>query len=135
MTGRPWWRRHNWMRSGFLADGVFKLAVAIAYLAATSLAAEAIPVGGWLVLVAAGVMVASGVAEVAFALRRATRSHVPPLVMFDTGWVVVTVVALVLAGRGAEGLAWQLWFGYQAVAAPVVALIFALAVRRPAAAV
>ena len=123
-------QRYDWLRLGFLADGVFKLIVAIGYLVVASVAVAALQVDLWLVVATATAMAASAVAEVVFAVRRATRSHVPHLMVFDSGWLVVTVVAILLAGRGIDAVPGQLWFGYQLLAAPVVAVLFLMGARR-----
>jgi hypothetical protein len=126
-SARP--RRVSWLRFGFLADGVFKLLVAATYVVLLQTLTGALGVASWLLVATAALVGASGVAEIAFALRCGAGSHTRYLVAYDSGWVAATGVAALLAFYGVAG-AGELWLGYQLLASPLVAVLFALGARR-----
>lgn len=116
MTGRG----PGLLRIGFLTDGVFKLLVAAAYLAARPLLGTLLDVPAWVLVLTAVAVALSGVAETVFALSSGAGTHIRFLVGYDSGWVLVTVLA-VLLGPGAGG--W-IWLFYQVVASALMALAF-----------
>jgi hypothetical protein len=122
-------RRVSRLRFGFFADGVFKLLVAATYVVLLQPLTSALDVELWLLVATAALVGASGVAEIAFALRSGAGSHTRYLVAYDSGWVAVTVVAAFLVFDGAPG-AGALWLAYQVLASPLVAVMFVLGARR-----
>ncbi|GAA1712765.1 hypothetical protein GCM10009809_06110 [Isoptericola hypogeus] len=116
------------VRLGFLADGVWKALVGVAMLALLRALVDELGAPGWLLGVTAAAVLASAAAEAAYAVRNGAGTHTKYLVAYDSGWVLVSVLALVLA-RSDVGLAWVLWLGYQLVAAPLLAVIFARGAR------
>jgi len=122
----------GFLRAGFLADGAWKILVGIAMLVLRGVLVERYDAPSPLLVVTAVVVMACGLAEALYAVRDGAGSRVPLLIAYDSGWVLVSVVALLLA-RTAAGPAWRLWLGYQLVVAIVVGTLFALACRkRPA---
>lgn len=121
-------RPPRWLRAGFLADGCFKLAVAGGYAVFGSPLADLLQTPGWLLGTTAALVGASGIAETVFAVRRGTRSHVGVLAGYDGGWVLVSVIALLVGGAGGG----HLWLGYQAIGSAVLAAIFTHGARRTA---
>lgn len=119
-------RPPRWLRAGFLADGCFKLLVAGGYVAFGSQLADLLQTSGWLVGTTAALVGASGIAETVFAVRRGTRSHVGVLAGYDGGWVLVSAVALLVAGSGGGGL----WLGYQVIGSAALTAIFARGARQ-----
>lgn len=112
------------LRLGFLPDGVWKALVGAAMLALAGVLAESgAPV--WLLLVAAAAVLVSAVAEIAYAVRGGAATHTRHLVVYDAAWVLVSVAAVLLAPVAGSATAWVLWLGFQALAAPVVAVLFA----------
>lgn len=129
-TGNP----PRWLRAGFLADGCFKVLVAGGYAAFGSRLADLLQAPPGLIGATAALVGASGIAEIVFAVRRGTRSHVGVLAGYDGGWVLVSGIALLAAGSSAAGSQWigYLWFGYQALGSAVLTAVFARGARRSA---
>lgn len=115
------------LRLGFLADGLFKLLVAVFYLGWSTLVSDLLGVPGWVPVLAALMVALSAAAEIRYALVDGAGTHTMLLVLYDGSWVLATLLALVL-GAGAGG--W-VWLGFQAIASPVLAVLFLR--RRPAA--
>ncbi|TGD12965.1 MULTISPECIES: hypothetical protein [Brevibacterium] len=116
-------KRRQILRVGFFADGVFKAIVALAMLVLYEPLTENQGVPGWLFLLTVVAVVSSAVAEIAYAVRNGAGRLTKHLLAYDAGWILVTIGALLLALRfGVPG--WTLWFGYQLVASPIVAMVF-----------
>ena len=126
-TTRP--RRVNWLRVGFLSDGVFKLLVAATYVVLLQPLTGALDVAPWLAGATGALVGASGVAEMVFAVRSGAGSHTRYLVAYDGGWVAATGVAALLASNGVAGWG-TLWLAYQLLASSLVGVVFALGARR-----
>ena len=117
------------LRIGFLADGVWKFLVGIAMLVMSGLMVEEFGAPAWLLAFTAIVVVACAAAEMLYAVRSAARTHTKYLVAYDFGWVLTTILS-VLPMRMSPNLAWTLWLGFQALAAPIVGVVFARAAHR-----
>ncbi|MGO1971900.1 MAG: hypothetical protein ACTH2Q_02975 [Propionibacteriaceae bacterium] len=122
-TGNP----PRWLRAGFLADGCFKVLVAGGYAVFGSRLADLLQAPPGLIGATAAPVGASGIAEIVFAVRRGTRSHVGLLAGYDGGWVLVSGITWLVAGSGAAG---ALWFGYQAIGSTVLTAVFVRGARR-----
>lgn len=108
------------LRIGFLADGIFKLLVAAAYLVVQPILSDLLGVPAWVLVLSAVAVSLSGVAEIVFSLTSGDGTHTRFLVAYDSAWVLATVLA-VLLGSGAGG--W-IWLFYQVVASSLMALAF-----------
>ena len=113
----------NLLRIGFFADGVFKAAVAVAMLVLFALTTDNLGAPGRLLLVTAFAVSASAVAEISFAVRNGSGTHTKYLVVYDAGWILVSVVVLVLPLQ-CSGYGSVLWLSYQLILSPVVAVLF-----------
>lgn len=111
------------LRFGFGADGVFKVLVAIAYGIGAGWFSEVLDLPLWLLALTAGLVLLSGLAELTFAIRRGAGSHTPVLIAYDSGWVLVTLLVLLLASWGFAH-AGTLWFGYQGIGSSVLTVLF-----------
>ncbi|MGW5360756.1 hypothetical protein [Actinopolymorpha pittospori] len=122
----------RWLRWGLLADGLFKILVGAAYLLLLPLVSRELGAPGWLVLVAAVLVLLSGLAEALFALHRDPRRHIRYLIAYDSGWALVTVFCLLLAlaGFGGGGLAGSAWLAVQALGSAVLAAVFLAGIHR-----
>lgn len=121
-------RSRRWLYIGYLADGLFKVALALVYAWAVVPIGRMLGTAEPLILLSAVMLLLSGVAEIAFAKRRAAAPHVWLLVGYDSAWLMVTALALILAGQdGSAG--GELWFGFQAVGSSVLAIAFAIGAR------
>lgn len=125
MTGGTETGVARWLRIGFLADGCFKLLVAIGYVATLPLLTDVLAVGGWLIMITGALVAVSGVAEIIFAVRSGSGSHTRFLIAYDSGWMIISIVAIILAINGVS-TAGAIWLGYQVLAAPIIAAVFAL---------
>lgn len=117
------------LRVGFMADGIWKALVGISMLVFFPFLVDELRAPGLLLGVTSIAVLASAIAELAYAARSGARSHVKHLIAYDSAWVLVSVAALTVAASNAD-LAWMLWLGYQVVAAPVVALVFGAGARK-----
>lgn len=108
------------LRIGFLADGLFKLLVAVLYLGWSTMFSDLLGVPGWLPVLAALMVALSAAAEIRYALTDGAGTHTMLLVVYDGTWLLATLFALVL-GAGAGG--W-VWLGFQGIASPVLAALF-----------
>ena len=117
------------LRVGFMADGIWKALVGISMLVFAPVLVDELRAPGLLLGLTSIAVLASAIAELAYAARSGARSHVKHLIAYDSAWVLASVAALAAAASNAD-LAWMLWLGYQVVAAPVVALVFGVAARR-----
>ncbi|WP_051662428.1 MULTISPECIES: hypothetical protein [unclassified Microbacterium] len=122
-------RRVSWLRVGFLADGVFKLLVASIYVVLLQVMTDFLDAPPWLLVATAALVATSGIAEITFALRSGAGSHTRYLVAYDSGWVIVTFIAALLAFNDVLG-AGTFWLAYQLLASPLVAAVFAFGARR-----
>ena len=113
---------------GYLADGLFKMALAGGYALAAAPIGQRLGVDVPLILITAGVLLLSGLAEIAFARRRATAQYVWYLVGYDSGWLVVTALALIVARQGSAA-GGELWFAYQALGSAALATAFVIGAR------
>ncbi len=129
ITGGTRARSVNWLRFGFLGDGCFKLLVAATYVALLPPLADVLGADRWLLIATAALVAASGVAEIAFAVRSGAGSHTRYLIAYDSGWVAATVAATLLAANGVA-VAGTLWLVFQLLASPLVAAVFAFGARR-----
>lgn len=121
-------RGSRWLSVGYLADGLFKVAVAAGYALASAPIGRLLGVDVPLILLTAGVVLLSGLAEIAFARRRAAPSYIWYLAGYDSGWLLITVLAFVLSGQDWPA-AGELWFTYQLVGSLVLAPAFAIGAR------
>lgn len=121
-------RSRRWLYIGYLADGLFKVALALAYTLAVAPIGRMLGAAEPLILLSAVMLLLSGVAEIAFARRRAAAPQVWLLVGYDSAWLLVTALALILAGQGGSA-GGELWFGFQAVGSVVLAIAFAIGSR------
>lgn len=118
----------RWLAVGYLADGIFKAVLAAGYALAAAPIGRLLGVDVPLILITAGILLLSGVAEIVFARHRPIRPYVWYLVGYDSGWLALTVLALILAGQGSSA-GGELWFAYQALGSAVLATAFAIGAR------
>jgi hypothetical protein len=105
---------------GFVAYGMVKILIALVYVIAASPVSRQLGVPAWMVAVGGAFLLIAGLAVIRNAGNRPVRTCVGFLASYDAGWLLATVVALVLArlGSGAGG---EVWISYQAIAATALA--------------
>lgn len=116
------------LRIGYIFDGVFKALVSLATLMLFPLLVGDWGATAWLLCPTSVAVLASALAEFAYGMRVARASHIKYLVAYDAGWVLASIGAVLLVVSGSSH-AWDLWFGYQLVFSPVIAVIFGLGAR------
>lgn len=130
MNGRNIARGSRAIRVGTLADGGFKLVLAAAYAVFAVPFSAWLDTPQWLVLVTALLLAASAIAEI-FASRHARRRHVFFLMTYDTTWLVLSIVAFLMARSGFQGWGWT-WLLFQAFASAALAVLFGIRDRQSA---
>lgn len=114
------------MKFGFVADGVFKLLVAVALCAFLPAVESFLLAPRWLAITAIVLLFLSAATEISYGARRGEKRYVKYLAIFDSLWVVSTILALV--GSPAAGL---VWFGYTALGSLAIAIVFTTGANGP----
>lgn len=118
------------MRFGFVADGVFKLLVAVAFVVFMPALEEFFVSPRWLVIVAAVLLFLSAATEISFGVRKGEKRYVRHLAIFDGLWIIAAVVGIVLAFAGSVA-AGYVWFGYTGSASLFLAVVFTTGANGP----
>ncbi|MDN6605666.1 hypothetical protein [Brevibacterium sp.] len=99
------------MKFGFVADGVFKLLVAVALCAFLPAVESFLIAPRWLAIAAAVLLFLSAATEISYGVRQGEKSYVKYLAIFDALWVVSTIVAIIFA-LAESPAAGYVWLGY-----------------------
>lgn len=110
------------MRLGIIGDGVFKIVLAAAYVMAALPLGGLLGVAAWLMITTGALVLTCGMTEIWYAGIRPARTYLRFLALYDTGWVLATLAALLMARQAGTG-GGETWMGYQAVAAMVLAIL------------
>lgn len=109
-------------RLGIVGDGVFKILLGAVYVIAASPVGHLLGVAVWLVITAGALVLMCGTAEIRYVGIRPAGMYLRLQAGYDTGWVLATLAALLVAWQGStEG--GEVWMTYQAVAAIVLAVL------------
>lgn len=108
--------------AGAVADGGFKIVLAVAYMAGAGPLARLLGTPVWLVVVAGVVLLVGGGVELAYTGSRPMRTYTRLMVGYDSGWVLAALAGLLVAWRGG-GVGGEVWMGYQVVAQAVFAVV------------
>ncbi|MGW4458964.1 hypothetical protein ACWEJQ_22655 [Streptomyces albidoflavus] len=108
--------------AGAVADGGFKIVLAVAYMAGAGPLARLLGTPVWLVVVAGVVLLVGGGVELAYTGSRSMRTYTRLMVGYDSGWVLAALAGLLVAWRGG-GVGGEVWMGYQVVAQAVFAVV------------
>lgn len=100
---------------GILADGAVKILLAIAYVVGAESLSHRLGVATWLLIACAAALLITGGSELAYLRNRPMNTYLRLMIGYDSGWSIVTVVALLLAWQGNRA-AGELWIGYQTIA-------------------
>ncbi|RJO73333.1 hypothetical protein D5S18_18975 [Nocardia panacis] len=101
--------------AGILADGAFKVLLACAYTLGSGSLGDRLGVAPWVMIICGATLLIGGGTELGYIRNRPARTYIRLMIAYDSGWVVATLVALLLA-RQNNHLAGELWIGYQTVA-------------------
>lgn len=107
--------RVNRRTAGAVADGGFKIALGVAYLACAVPLARLLGAPVWLMAVAGVVLLVGGGVELAYTGSRSMRLYTRLMVGYDSGWVLAALAGLLVAWWGG-GVGGEVWMGYQVVA-------------------
>lgn len=118
------------MKFGFVADGVFKFLVAVAIIAFMPALEGFFPSPQWLVFAAAVLLFLSGATEISYGARRGEKSYVKYLAIFDSLWVVATIIAVILALSDSPAAGF-IWFGYTGLGSLAIAILFTTGANGP----
>ncbi|MEU6560755.1 hypothetical protein [Nocardia nova] len=100
---------------GVLADGAVKVLLAGLYAVGAWALSSQLDVAPWLLIACATALLIGGGSELGYLRSRPTRTYLPLMIAYDSGWVLVTIVSL-LSARQDIRWAGELWIGYQTVA-------------------
>jgi len=114
------------LTAGIIADGVFKVVLAAAYIAGAAPLGRLLGVSGLLMVVSGAALLISGGIEIGYARSRPVRTCLRLMVAYDSGWVLAALAGLLMAWRG-SGAGGQVWIGYQTAAPVVFAVLLAAA--------
>ncbi|MBJ7907299.1 hypothetical protein IF655_28830 [Streptomyces sp. DSM 110735] len=101
--------------AGALADGIFKVLLAAACLAAAAPLGRLLGVPVWLLLVSGVALLICGGIELGCTRSRSMRTYTRLMIAYDTGWVLTALVGFLVAWRGGSA-GGEVWVGYQTVA-------------------
>ncbi|MFE7478686.1 hypothetical protein [Streptomyces sp. NPDC057552] len=118
------------MLAGATADGVFKVVLGAAFVLGHTRLGDPLGVPAWLMAVSGVALLIGGGIEIRYVRRRPMATCLRLMIAYDSGWVVASAAALVMAWRGSTA-GGELWVAYL-TAAPL--LLAALLIRTPASA-
>lgn len=118
------------MKFGFVADGVFKLLVAVALCAFLPAVESFLLAPRWLAITAAILLFLSAATEISYGVRRGEKRYVKYLAAFDSLWVVATIIAFILA-LGHNPAAGFVWFGFLGLGSLGIAVVFTTGANGP----
>lgn len=118
------------MKFGFVADGVFKLLVAIALCAFLPVVESFLLAPRWLAITAAVLLFLSAATEISYGVRRGEKHYVKYLAAFDGLWVIATIIAFILA-LGHNPAAGYVWFGFLGLGSLGIAVVFTTGANGP----
>lgn len=117
---------------GAIADGAFKVVLAVVYVAAAAPLGRWLGTPAWLMVVSGLALLIGGGIELGYTRSRSMRTYTQLMIAYDAGWVLAALAGLLMAWQG-SGAGGEVWMGYQ-TAAPLVfaALLVAAAPVRMA---
>lgn len=111
---------------GVVADGTVKIVLAAVYIIGAESLSHRLGVATWLMIACAAALLIAGAGEFAYLRSRPMSTIMRLMIGYDTGWTVVTLVALLLAWQGNRA-AGELWIGYQTLAPLLFAALLGVA--------
>ncbi|MGW2964779.1 hypothetical protein ACWDGI_40870 [Streptomyces sp. NPDC001220] len=112
--------------AGVIADGVFKVLLAVAYIAAAPLG-RLLGTPAWLMVASGVALLIGGGIEIRYTRRRSMRTYTRLMIAYDSGWVLTALVGALMAWQGGSA-GGEVWIGYQ-TAAPIVFAVLLIAVN------
>ncbi|MFE2329271.1 hypothetical protein ACFXD5_36125 [Streptomyces sp. NPDC059385] len=102
---------------GAIADGAFKVLLAVAYTAGAGPLGRLLGTPAWLMAVSGVALLISGGIEIGYTRSRSMRTYTRLMVAYDSGWVLTALVGALTAWQGGSA-GGEVWIGYQ-TAAPI----------------
>ncbi|MFC9154617.1 hypothetical protein ACFTT0_06475 [Streptomyces bauhiniae] len=117
---------------GAVADGAFKVVLAVLYIAAAAPLGRWLGTPAWLMVVSGLALLIGGGIELGYTRSRSMRTYTQLMIAYDAGWVLAALAGLLMAWQGSSA-GGEVWMGYQ-TAAPLAfaALLVAAAPVRMA---
>ncbi|WP_174361655.1 hypothetical protein [Nocardia paucivorans] len=113
-------------RMGILADGVVKVILAGAYTLGAVPLGHRLGVETWAMIVCGAALLVGGGFEIGYFRHRPLRTYTRLMTAYDSGWVLATLVGLLVVWRGGSA-GGEVWIGYQTVAPLVTAALLVAA--------
>lgn len=118
------------LKFGFVADGVAKLLIAVALCAFLPAVESFLLAPRWLAITATVLLFLSAATEISYGVRKGEKRYVMYLAIFDSLWVVSTIIAVIFAlvGSPASGF---IWFGFTGLGSLAIAIVFTTGANGP----
>jgi hypothetical protein len=113
---------------GIIADGAVKVLLAGVYTLGAGSLSHRLGVEPWLMILCGSALLVGGGVEIGYLRSRAVSTYLRLMVAYDSGWIVVTLAALLLAGQDNRSVG-ELWIGYQTVGPLAFAALLTAAKR------
>ncbi|MFF7969437.1 hypothetical protein ACFZC3_29330 [Streptomyces sp. NPDC007903] len=115
---------------GAIADGAFKVLLAVVCIAGAAPLGRLLGTAPWLMVVSGLALLIGGGVELGYSRSRSMRTYAQLMMAYDSGWVLAALAGFLMARQG-SGAGGEVWMGYQ-TAAPIVfaALLVAAAPTR-----
>ncbi|MEU5030057.1 hypothetical protein [Streptomyces milbemycinicus] len=115
---------------GAIADGSVKVLLGAVFIIGAARLGDWLGVSTWLMVVSGVALLIGGGIEIRYVRSRPMSTYTRLMVAYDSGWVLATVVGLLLAWRG-SGAGGEVWIGYQAAAPITLAALLVAAAPLP----
>ncbi|MEU9789070.1 hypothetical protein AB0E27_00350 [Streptomyces sparsogenes] len=102
---------------GAIADGAVKVLLGAAFIIGAAELGDRLGVSAWLMVVSGVALLIGGGVEVGYVRSRPLSTYTWLMVAYDSGWVLATLVGLLMAWRDSSA-GGEVWIGYQ-TAAPI----------------
>ncbi|MFD9607598.1 hypothetical protein [Streptomyces sp. NPDC059970] len=112
---------------GAIADGAFKVLLAVVYIVGAAPLGRLLGTPAWLMVVSGVALLIGGGIEIRYTRSRSMRTYTQLMIAYDSGWVLAALAGLLMAWQGSNA-GGEMWIGYQ-TAAPIAfaALLIAAA--------
>lgn len=114
---------------GAIADGAFKVLLAVVCIAGAAPLGRLLGTPAWLMAVAGAALLICGCTEIGYTRSRSMRTYTRLMIAYDGGWVLTALAGLLTAWRGGDA-GGEVWMGYQTAAPLVFAVLLVTAPPR-----
>ncbi|MFG3197860.1 hypothetical protein ACGFYT_17145 [Streptomyces sp. NPDC048208] len=103
---------------GAVADGAFKVLLAVVCIAGAAPLGRLLGTAAWLMVISGLALLIGGGIELGYSRSRSMRTYTQLMIAYDGGWVLAALAGLLMARQGSS-VGGEIWMGYQ-TAAPIV---------------